>query len=190
LTTTISSFYQRQSAARAAFISFSSCVFPSFPYLVHFLLAIMASSKLGLRLAPRACAGFGLSINGSRSASIASRKPLSSLAAASTKPSKATAPFAAIKQHRPTTATVLPRSTLQLAFRRSYASDAPEARLSPAAKPKKRFRILRWLWRITYLSALGFLGYVGYQIWYLRNPTEQFEPDPKKKTLVILGMSD
>jgi NADH:ubiquinone reductase (non-electrogenic) len=142
----------------------------------------MASSKLGLRLAPRACAGF--SLNASVSASIASRRALSSLAATSTKPS--TPPT--FKHQQRLRCAILPRSTLQLAFRRSYASEAPEARLSPPAKPKKRFRILRWLWRITYLSALGSLGYVGYQIWYLRNPTEQFEPDPKKKTLVILGM--
>jgi hypothetical protein len=60
--------------------------------------------------------------------------------------------------------------------------------LSPAAKPKRRFRILRWLWRLTYLSALGLTGYITYQIWYLRNPTEQMQSDPKKKTLVVLGM--
>lgn len=126
------------------------------------------ATKLGLRLAPTAC-------RLSAGAPIVSTRALSSLAGRRS---------TALLSQR---SAALPRSQLQQSFRRSYA-DAPEARLSPAAKPKKRFRTLRWLWRITYLSALGFAGYVGYQIWYLRNPSEQFEPDPKKKTLVVLGM--
>lgn len=125
------------------------------------------ATKLGLRLAPAAC-------RLSAGVPIASTRALSSLAS---KRSAALLPL----RSKP-----LPRSQLQQSFRRSYA-DAPEAKLSPA-KPKKRFRILRWLWRLTYLSALGFAGWVGYQIWYLRNPSEQFEPDPKKKTLVVLGV--
>jgi NADH:ubiquinone reductase (non-electrogenic) len=59
---------------------------------------------------------------------------------------------------------------------------------SSDAKPKaKRFRLLRWTWRLTYLSALGGLGYVGYGIYESRNPEEQPPPDPSKKTLVVLG---
>lgn len=40
---------------------------------------------------------------------------------------------------------------------------------------------------MTYLSAIGGVGYLGYVIYLLRNPNEQFNPDPSKKTLVILG---
>jgi NADH:ubiquinone reductase (non-electrogenic) len=79
-----------------------------------------------------------------------------------------------------------PHAALQQCFRRAY-SDAPSATLSPTPRPKKRFRFLRWTWRLTWLSALGFVGWLTYTVWDLRNPNEQFEPDPSKKTLVILG---
>lgn len=57
----------------------------------------------------------------------------------------------------------------------------------PSPKPKRRFRVLRWAWRLTYLSAFFGLAYVGYGIYVTRNPNDQIEPDPSKKTLVILG---
>ncbi|KAF3398472.1 External alternative NADH-ubiquinone oxidoreductase [Penicillium rolfsii] len=69
--------------------------------------------------------------------------------------------------------------------RRGYADAAPTP--SPAPKPKKRFRALRWAWRLTWLSALGLSGALAYSIYELRHPEEQYEPDPTKKTLVILG---
>jgi NADH:ubiquinone reductase (non-electrogenic) len=47
-----------------------------------------------------------------------------------------------------------------------------------------------WTWRLTYLSTLGGVAYLGYGIWVLRHPVEQEEPDPKKKTLVVLGTCD
>lgn len=68
--------------------------------------------------------------------------------------------------------------------RRGYADAAP----SPAPKPKKRFRALRWAWRLTWLSAIGLTGTVAYSIFDLRQPPDQAPPDPSKKTLVILGM--
>lgn len=71
--------------------------------------------------------------------------------------------------------------------RRGYADAAPTP--SPAPKPKKRFRALRWAWRLTWLSALGLTGVTAYSIYDLRHPEEQYEPDPSKKTLVVLGMS-
>ena len=80
----------------------------------------------------------------------------------------------------------IPRAALQPSFRRAY-SDAPSATLSPTPRPKKRFRLLRWTWRLTYLSAIGLVGWLAYKVWESRNPNDQFEPDPSKKTLVILG---
>ena len=80
----------------------------------------------------------------------------------------------------------LQAATLQRSFRRAY-SEAPTATLSPTPKPKKRFRFLRWTWRLTYLSTIGFVGWLAYTVWDGRNPNDQFEPDPTKKTLVILG---
>lgn len=70
---------------------------------------------------------------------------------------------------------------LRQGFRRSYADQAP-------VKPKRRAGFFRWAWRLTYLSALGGLAWVGYGIYLERNPSEQDPPDPKKKTLVVLGM--
>lgn len=64
--------------------------------------------------------------------------------------------------------------------RRQYADAA-------AAKKPRRFRTLRWIWRLTYLSAVGGVAYVGYGIYLDRHPEAQYEPDPSKKTLVILG---
>ncbi len=125
------------------------------------------ASKLGLRFAPAACR---LSI----AAPIASRRALSSLVRPSTYPKGQLA---------------IPRAALQQSFRRTYA-DAPSVTLSPpATKPKRRFRFFRWLWRITYLSALGGAAWFAYSIYDLRNPADQMEPDPTKKTLVILGQS-
>ena len=56
-------------------------------------------------------------------------------------------------------------------------------------RPRKRFRALRWMFRLSLLSALLGLGYVGYGIYLSRSPAEQLEPDPNKKTLVVLGIS-
>lgn len=77
---------------------------------------------------------------------------------------------------------------LQLLFRRAYA-DAPTVKLSPTPKPKKRFRFFRFLWRATYLSVLGGLAYLTYTIYDAKHPPDQIDPDPSKKTLVILGRS-
>ncbi|KAB2573801.1 hypothetical protein BFW01_g1057 [Lasiodiplodia theobromae] len=68
---------------------------------------------------------------------------------------------------------------LRNAFRRTYTD---------SAQPKKKgFRLLRWLWRATYVSAIVGTGYAAYGIYEMRNPPDQVQPDPKKKTLVILG---
>ncbi len=74
------------------------------------------------------------------------------------------------------------RSALQQSFRRSYADV-----LTPKVKRRGR-GFFRWTWRLTYLSALAGAGWLAYNIYTLRTPQEQFEPDQSKKTLVILGM--
>jgi NADH:ubiquinone reductase (non-electrogenic) len=74
----------------------------------------------------------------------------------------------------------------QIALRQSVRRAATDAK---PPKPKRRFRLLRWTWRLTQLSAIAGLGYVGYGIYEMRNPHDQPEPDASKKTLVVLGMS-
>lgn len=70
---------------------------------------------------------------------------------------------------------------MQQGFRRNYASETPKV-----AK-KKSFRFLRWTWRLTYLSAIGGFAWMCWGIYQNRTPEDQAEPDPKKKTLVVLG---
>jgi NADH:ubiquinone reductase (non-electrogenic) len=82
----------------------------------------------------------------------------------------------------------IPRQRVQQSFqRRAYAAEVPSPETQRVVK-KKGFRFLRWTWRLTYLSALGGLVFVGYQIYQGRTPAEQVDPDPTKKTLVVLGM--
>lgn len=71
-------------------------------------------------------------------------------------------------------------TTVTRQFRRQYADAA-------APKRPRRFRVFRWTWRLTYLSLLGGIGYVGYGIYQDRHPEPQADADPTKKTLVILG---
>lgn len=80
------------------------------------------------------------------------------------------------------------KQQLRSSFRRSYADQiAPETK----AKVKRSgFTTLKWIWRATYLSALGGLGWVCYGIYETRNPNDQLPPDPSKKTLVVLGMDN
>lgn len=83
---------------------------------------------------------------------------------------------------RAATQPLIPRSTAQTIFRRSYADALPP-------KPKRRIRgFFRWTWRLAYLSAIAGAGYLSYNIYLLRTPSEQDAPDPTKKTLVVLGM--
>lgn len=69
-------------------------------------------------------------------------------------------------------------------LRRNFAS---EASVSPPPPKKRRFRKLRWAFRLGYLSVLGGIALVGYNVYMDRHPEPQVEPDPSKKTLVILG---
>lgn len=69
----------------------------------------------------------------------------------------------------------------RIAFRRAYADAAPQR------KPGKIRKTFRWMWRFTYLSVIGVVGYTCYVIYDDRNPEPQFEQDPTKKTIVVLG---
>ncbi|KAG5936270.1 hypothetical protein E4U59_005106 [Claviceps monticola] len=69
----------------------------------------------------------------------------------------------------------------RIAFRRAYTDEAPKP------TPGKLRKTLRWAWRFTYLSAAGLVGYTFITIYQDRHPEPQSEPDPSKKTLVILG---
>ena len=74
----------------------------------------------------------------------------------------------------------------QIALRTTFRQ---QSTATPGKPVKKRgFRFLRWTWRLTWVSAVAGLGYVGYGIYETRNPTDQPPPDPSKKTLVVLGM--
>lgn len=81
---------------------------------------------------------------------------------------------------RPTLAPTFNAST-RMAFRRAYADQ------SPKPKPGAIRSTFKWLWRFTYLSVGGLVGYTTWTIYEDRHPQEQFEADPTKKTLVILG---
>jgi NADH:ubiquinone reductase (non-electrogenic) len=76
--------------------------------------------------------------------------------------------------------------------RRGYAEAGTPPPPPPPPPPLKRKRgvfrsVLLWSWRLTYVSLLGGLAYVGYGVYEMRFPVEQDEPDPTKKTLVVLG---
>lgn len=85
-----------------------------------------------------------------------------------------------------------PRPTFyKTALRQSIRRASTEDVVKPETVAKAKhggFGILRWTWRLTYLSALGGIAYLGYGIYIMRHPADQPNPDPSKKTLVILGM--
>lgn len=107
-----------------------------------------------------------------------------SFPSASSSSSSSSRSFVTTKSTRPSPSQLLSKQRSTFA-RRAYATEAP----APAAPKKKRFRFLRWTYRLTVLGLLGGAGYLGYSIYLLRHPEEQVEPDPSKKTLVILGLS-
>ncbi|KAI9049014.1 hypothetical protein LZ554_006863 [Drepanopeziza brunnea f. sp. 'monogermtubi'] len=79
---------------------------------------------------------------------------------------------------------LLQQSKLHQTSRRAYADIAP----APVEKAKKRrFPFFKTLWRLTYISAIVGTAYMAYGVYELRHPDDQFEPDPTKKNLVILG---
>lgn len=79
----------------------------------------------------------------------------------------------------------IPRQNVQQAFRRGYAEISTETQ---RVVKKRSWSLLRWTWRLTWVSALGGVVYMSYGIYQSRTPAEQVDPDPTKKTLVVLGM--
>jgi len=57
----------------------------------------------------------------------------------------------------------------------------------PPPPPKKKAGVIRWTWRFTKAALAGSLAYLGWTMYDFRNPADQIEPDPSKKTLVVLG---
>lgn len=88
---------------------------------------------------------------------------------------------------RPSSNNILHKSKLRQSFRRGYAELPPPPAPAAPVKKARRFRALRWIWRATYLSFLGGVGYLAYTVYELRHPVDQLEPDPSKQNLVILG---
>ncbi|KAG6302397.1 hypothetical protein E4U09_003070 [Claviceps aff. purpurea] len=118
---------------------------------------------------PRALSGVGLTSQMAHPARIASRAY-----------STAVRSHALHLPQRPAVSMKLAASG-RIAFRRAYTDEAPKP------TPGKLRKTLRWAWRFTYLSAAGLVGYTFITIYQDRHPEPQSEPDPSKKTLVILG---
>ncbi|KAH6693725.1 hypothetical protein F5X68DRAFT_199593 [Plectosphaerella plurivora] len=91
---------------------------------------------------------------------------------------KKTSPLAAAASPRQN---ARPSTTLMRQCMRAYADAAPKP------KPGKLRTTAKWLWRLTYLSIIGTVGFIGYTVYEDRNPTPQTAADPTKKTLVVLG---
>ncbi|KAG6224830.1 hypothetical protein E4U34_008356 [Claviceps purpurea] len=118
---------------------------------------------------PRALSGVGLTSQMAHPARIASRAY-----------STAVRSHALRLPQRPAVSMKLAASG-RIAFRRAHTDEAPKP------TPGKLRKTLRWAWRFTYLSAAGLVGYTFITIYQDRHPEPQSEPDPSKKTLVILG---
>lgn len=96
---------------------------------------------------------------------------------------RAFATSSSLTRAQPISRILLERSRLQQNARRTYAD------VAPLKKKTKYFPFFKTLWRLTYLSVIGGTAYLAYGVYDLRNPDDQFEPDPTKKNLVILGTS-
>lgn len=73
------------------------------------------------------------------------------------------------------------QSPLYKSFRRTYAD------LASPPRPKKKAGYIRWTWRLTKFSFVASVAYLSWTIYDSRTPRDQVEPDPSKKTLVVLG---
>lgn len=85
-----------------------------------------------------------------------------------------------------------PRQTLNSRIRPVVRQSQRQYSALPPPAPKKRSygwvkTAAVWTWRLTYLSVLGGLAYIAYDVYDDRHPPNQIAPDPTKKTLVVLG---
>lgn len=128
---------------------------------------------------------------------IVSSRPVLNLSSISQRPFTTLPSVTPVLKTQSSRSPAFSRPALQQSFRRSYADTVAGVTATTGSpppsppKPKRPFRFFRWVWRLTYLSAIGAVASVGWLTWNiydLRHPAEQFEPDPAKKTLVILGM--
>ncbi|KAI9733212.1 MAG: NADH:ubiquinone oxidoreductase [Claussenomyces sp. TS43310] len=98
----------------------------------------------------------------------------------------ATSPHTTLRRAQPRFRNPLDKGKFGQSPCRGYAELKPTVPI--AATPKsRRFKLWTWTWRLTQLSLLGGLVYFAYGVYELRNPDQQFEPDPEKENLVILG---
>ncbi|GAB7357871.1 hypothetical protein MBLNU230_g0042t1 [Neophaeotheca triangularis] len=94
----------------------------------------------------------------------------------------------ALQPQAPRAKTQLPTQSLRQSFRRSYADQ--KGTISPETQQKVKRKgagFFRWTWRLTLLALIGGTINTGYTIYVNRNPADQADPDPSKKTLVVLG---
>jgi NADH:ubiquinone reductase (non-electrogenic) len=114
-------------------------------------------------------------------------KPLATFSASAASRQLGQRAFSSVQRGNVLAAAREQRKSIAELCKRGYADQAP---VVPAKEPKKkRAGVLRWAWRLTYVSAIASLGWSAYGIYQNRNPIDQQEPDPSKKTLVVLGKS-
>jgi NADH:ubiquinone reductase (non-electrogenic) len=114
-------------------------------------------------------------------------KPLATFSASAASRQLGQRAFSSVQRGNVLAAAREQRKSIAELCKRGYADQAP---VVPAKEPKKkRAGVLRWAWRLTYVSAIASLGWSVYGIYQNRNPIDQQEPDPSKKTLVVLGKS-
>ena len=160
---------------RRAYLSLKNSIgLTSCPYLFFFLASLSLTAFMASRQTSRPLLRLNFTKAASLNVNASSRRYLITASQRQKDPQ--------LRLSRALIKPALSSITLQQSFRRSYADLV-------APKPKRRIRTtLRWLWRLTYLSAIGGIVWTGYTIYQLRTPEEQLEADPNKKTLVILGM--
>jgi hypothetical protein len=91
------------------------------------------------------------------------------------------------RSFRPITANIQRQSLNSNTFNRNYATVLPPPPPPPPKKKSTIRAVFRWTWRAIYITAIAGTAYAGYGIYVDKHPPDQLPPDPKKKTLVVLG---
>ena len=89
-------------------------------------------------------------------------------------------------QHSSRLGVVSSQLSKNLVARKQFAT-VPQSIATPKRKRSRLGRIAITLWRASYLSVLGGIGWYAYSVYESRHPNDQIPPDPSKKTLVVLG---